>query len=403
MDPIWRYKCCLMLCLVFMISSIVLYGFSETFVHNIPLKTYGICLLGRNCDKTRYSHVPRYAATLIAAWFSGKEESAEPNISAIEREYTMTKNTPCTHGCISNLKTADKRRYFKKKHYVRVDTSFHQRYVQRLSNQYPHYFLSKPIGRLGNMMFEFASSLGIARALKYKHIVSPSHPLLKYFNITNVMDINVTNVLKISEGQWRNKMWRADTKYMSFNLTLYGYFQSRKIFENASDEVRKAFAIQSHIKDNAKRFLDAHITGDTNTLVGIHIRRGDFLSDVQIKLGRVVASVRYIEKAKWYFRMIYKDPVFVVISNDKKWCKDNIADNYTIFSTFKDPIIDLAIMTLCHHAIISPGTFSWWCGWFSKGTVIYMKDHPRPGSPISRQPKFREGFHLPTWIGMTNN
>ena len=105
-----------------------------------------------------------------------------------------------------------------------------------------------------------------------------------------------------------------------------------------------------------------------------------FLNDREKKLGRVVASSFYVERAKTYFRQKYKDPVFVVISNNMKWCKENIADHNNIFSTFKKPIIDMALMTLCHHMIISSGTFNWWFGWFSTGTVIYMKDHP--GSSI---------------------
>ena len=96
-------------------------------------------------------------------------------------------------------------------------------------------------------------------------------------------------------------------------------------------------------------------------------------------------------------------PIPCDISDDIKWCKENIADNNTIFSNFKTPVVDMALMRLCHHMITSSGTFSWWCGWFCKGTVIYMKDHPQPGSQISRYPKFKEGFYLPAWIGMGNS
>ena len=63
-------------------------------------------------------------------------------------------------------------------------------------------------------------------------------------------------------------------------------------------------------------------------------------------------------------------------------------------------VLDMALMTLCPHMIISPGTFSWW---FSTETVIYMKDHPQPGSPLSKHPNFWEGFYLPAWIGMSNS
>ena len=302
-----------------------------------------------------------------------------------------------------NIKATDKRGHFNHTLSRRDHTSFNQRLVHSIENHYPHYFVSRPVGRLGNQMFEFALSLGIARTLNYTHVVRPSHPLLNYFNITELANINVTNTMSISEGQWRNKKWRNNKTYFDFNLTCNGYFQSWHFFENSSDVVRRSLTIKADFKDQAKKFLDTHIHEDNKTLIGIHIRRGDFLNGVQKKLGRVVASVLYFETAKTYFRQKYKDPVFVVISNDMKWCKENIADNNTIFSIFKKPIIDMALMTLCHHVIISSGTFSWWVGWFCSGNVVYMKDHPRPGSPISKQPKYTEGFYLPTWIGMSNS
>ena len=303
------------------------------------------------------------------------------------------------HVAFQLMRSAETKRPFKRRTLVSMNkSSSHPR-----AKQYPHYFVSKPLGRLGNQMFEFASSLGIARSLNYTHVVRPSHALLKVFQLSKASSVNITNIMHITEGQWRNKNWRAKRMFMSFNLTLYGYFQSRKFFENASVEVRKAFTIKQKFTQQAKAFLDANIPSKNKTIIGIHVRRGDFLNDVEMKLGRVVASSYYFKQAKMYFKRKYKDLVFVVISNDIKWCKENIADNNTIFSTFKTPIIDMALMTLSHHMITSSGTFSWWCGWFCKGTVIYMKDHPRPGSQVSREPKFIEGFYLPSWIGMGNS
>ena len=260
-------------------------------------------------------------------------------------------------------------------------------------NSEPHYFLSRPLGRLGNQMFEFAASLGIARKINYTHVVKPEHSLLQYFNITNVYGSNIINLKAITKGQWKNKSWWVSQKYFGYNLTLNGYFHSGEFFLNVSDEVRRTFVIQSHFTDRAKQFLRANIYKTNYTLVGIHVRRGDFLKEVNIKLGRYIVGVDFLAKAKEYFRRKYTDAVFIVISDDMKWCKENIADNNTLLSTFKTPIIDMALMTLCDHMIMSTGTFSWWCAWLCGGTVVYMKDHPRAGGLI-------EGFHLPSWIGL---
>ena len=63
------------------------------------------------------------------------------------------------------------------------------------------------------------------------------------------------------------------------------------------------------------------------------------------------------------------------ISNDWKWCKDNIIVNDVTFSDFKEAIIDMAIMSLCQHMTITVGIWGisagWWGGWLSGKTVVY--------------------------------
>ena len=333
---------------------------------------------------------------------SGYEKSYSAHVE-ITNSAALTKKTAIIYGHISDVKPAYKENRFNNTLSRRAETSFNRYIVRHIRNQYPHYVMSQPINRLGNQMFEFASSFGIARSLNYSHIVISSHPLLKYFDITKTNNTKVINLISITENRWRNETWRTNNKYLSYNITFKGFFHSHKFFDNVSGELRKLMTIKSHFKNQARLFLQTRIHGANKTLIGIHIRRGDYLSKILVKLGAVVASALYVDRAKLYFRQKYKDPVFVVISNDIKWCKENIADNNTIFSTFKTPIIDLALMTLCHHMIISSGTFSWWCGWFCSGNVVYLKDYPRPGSPFSTRPQFREGFNLPTWVGIGNN
>ena len=94
-----------------------------------------------------------------------------------------------------------------------------------------HYLICpNPLGRLGNLMFEFASSVGIAKVLNYIHVIKPSHTLVKYFEIKQISERKFENVLTVTEGQWRNMEWRKEQKYLSYNLTMSGYFQSWKIF-----------------------------------------------------------------------------------------------------------------------------------------------------------------------------
>ena len=258
-----------------------------------------------------------------------------------------------------------------------------------------------PLGRLGNMMFEFAASVGIANTLGYQNIIKPSHTLVKYFEIKQVLNIKLENLLTVNEGQWRNKKWREDKKYLTHNLTLSGYFQSFKYFHNVFSELRKMFAVKGEYLNQAIKFLKEN-TPDVRTLIGLHVRRGDFLTKTSQKEGRVVADRNYTRKSINFFRGNYKDAFFVVLSDDQKWCKDNINGSDVIFSPFKEPIVDMAILSLCNHTIITSGSYGWWGAWLANGTVVYLKDFPKPGSSLDKSGLIRDEYYFPHWIGMNN-
>ena len=73
------------------------------------------------------------------------------------------------------------------------------------------------------------------------------------------------------------------------------------------------------------------------------------------------------------FKTRLTDPLLIVISDDKRWCKSNINRNNTVISPFNTPYADLALMTLCDHVIITSGTVGWWGAWLSNGNVVYYK------------------------------
>lgn len=265
-----------------------------------------------------------------------------------------------------------------------------------------HYFrCASPIGRLGNMMFQLAATIGIAHTLGYKPYIAPSHDLEQYFDTRLVLDINVTNEISLSDEKCRNRTWTYDKEYWSHNLTTWGYLQSWKYFEHSTDAVRKAFSFKVKYLQEARTFLSAH-TKPSNVLVGMHIRRGDFVSDYNTNLGYTIADGNYTRKAMDWHRIKSDKALFVVVSDDIPWCKDNIKGDDVIFSSFTEGIIDLAVLSLCHHCIITGGSFGWWGGWLTGGTVIYLDDFPRPGSWLWNNSETKEDYYHPNWIGMRN-
>ena len=276
--------------------------------------------------------------------------------------------------------------------------------IMKTNGVQKHIFLcNNPSGRLGNQLFDFASSMGIANTLNYTFAMPSTHPLLGLFEINQpVLAKKPKNLRTVTLHQWRNKWWGSNGTYLAFNLTLSGYYRVWRYFKDVTDAVRKSLTIKGRFIDKAETFLKFK-TPSNRTLVGIHVRRGDFLTEEQQAYGKAVASKKYISTAMTYFQERYSNSFFVVVSNDKRWCKDNLAGKDVVVSEYNEAIIDLAIMTLCNHAIMTSGTFGWWGAWLSGGEVVYWKGFPKPGSKNERDILFRGEFYPPHWSGIDSD
>ena len=249
-------------------------------------------------------------------------------------------------------------------------------------------------------MFLYAATLGIADTLNYVPIIKPDHPLVELFDIQYISGVELVNNKPLRELEWKKMTGRYTQDLITRNLTLHGFFQSWKYFVNISEQVRSALVIKSAYLDEAKSFIAAiNNHSSTRIIIGIHVRRGDFLP--YLKWGCVVADKHYINRAMHFYRERFKHTHFVVCTDDMRWCQENIKGPDVTFSKFQQPIIDMAIMNLCDHMIITAGSFGWWGGWLSGGTVVYLKDFPRPGSPLARR-LHRNSYYPPHWIGMSN-
>ena len=264
----------------------------------------------------------------------------------------------------------------------------------------PRYLELGPLlGRIGNLMFQTASLYGIAAKLKYNVHIDPSHPLLTYFEMNSSVRMNLRNKIVLTEEGCMDAIWRCRNDILSHNITVVGYLQSWKYFAHIDQTIRKHFTIKTIFKDEAKSFLDSAKVKNRTT-IGIHVRRNDFGNVYFNKCGYAMSSAYYFHNAMNLFRVDYKNVVFVIISDDIQWCKENIDADDVIYSNFSEPITALALMSMCDHMIVSGGTFGFWGAWLAGGKVIYPKDWPRPGSWLDLYGMVVEDFWLPEWIAI---
>ncbi|KAL3871030.1 hypothetical protein ACJMK2_039054 [Sinanodonta woodiana] len=255
------------------------------------------------------------------------------------------------------------------------------------------------MGRLGNVLFQLAALLSCAKRLNVSVSVPANELIDSYFRVPRTSNVNVTNSKTFYEEMYAKYDSNIELLDTSVNWTLSGYFQSWKYFYKEDDLIRRSFEFMPKVYEPAAQFVEI-FTLENKTIVGVHVRRGDMVSDFLATMGYTTAPVSYLHKAMNYFGEMYSNIVFIIVSDEISWCKENIRIHYdTTFSKFDDPWVDMAILSLCDHVIITSGTFGWWGAWLAGGDVIYYKGYPKPGSEID-EGMSREDYYPPQWIGM---
>ena len=318
-------------------------------------------------------------------------------------EYLAEKigNSPSGEGTLQETKLLRRKSLLMDKGYDEKDTEVKDKNVKVLNGHYVQ--MQKKSGRFGNWLFRYAFAFSVARKLNYKCIIRSNHPLTIAFDIPNVSDMPLDNLLVVKQSQWDKQTWQDHSDYLSHNLTFTGTYERFPYFINYSKEIKEIYKVKPEYLEVAQSFIDAN-TPKKKTLIGIHVRRGDFLfSPNALNRGVVTADKEYFIKAMSYYRHLYSDAIFIVVSDDHPWCQQNIVGPDVRYSSFTRAIVDFAIMTLCDHTIITGGTFSWWAGWLAGGTVVYLADYPKPGSTLERKAMLRrDNFYLPEWIPISN-
>jgi galactoside 2-L-fucosyltransferase 1/2 len=187
------------------------------------------------------------------------------------------------------------------------------------------------------------------------------------------------------------------------NNTLAVFFQSWKYFLHVEDQLRLDLAFSDHFLAKARHFLDTSTPPKWRQLdvvrVVIHVRRGDYVTKGQQRFGWALPEPDYFNRSMAYFTDCLPRVQFVVLSNDIKWCAKNIVGDNVIYSRGHGPADDMAIASLCDHAIVTIGSYGFWSAWFANGITVTQKNFPTPKSPLLRRLS-RVDYYKPEWIAL---
>ncbi|KAK6182109.1 hypothetical protein SNE40_009867 [Patella caerulea] len=274
-----------------------------------------------------------------------------------------------------------------------------------------HYVCAGTTGRLGNQLYVFASSYGIAKRSGMKLVVGLNPDTLSQtFQIEGAFETD-WGLCEASKFINANKCCQVANQVYKVRLNstvhIFGYLQSYKYFTEYNEEIRKYLTFKDPILRTAKTKLNTLLTKKygknyrNRTLIGIHIRRGDYLRKGKQQFGYKVPSEDYFYKAQQYMEKRYKNITYLACSNDIIWTKNTFrGQRDVIVVPTGSAAVDLALLSLLHHMIMSVGTYGFWAAWFINGTTVYYKNFTLPNSDFAREfDKDKLDAIPPHWIG----
>lgn len=222
-------------------------------------------------------------------------------------------------------------------------------------------------GGLGNYMFQIACAHAYCLKHNKKPIFTTDDSMVAHKHISsykgNIFH-NVGLVPSKKSGNW--KMYNEpvfsykEIPLIDGNVYLNGYFQSEKYFKEYSKEIKELFSFPKELPLSSDLSTKYGYLG-AYTTCSIHVRRGDY---IKYPDHHPAQNMNYYMKA---IKKMPKDSIFLIFSDDIKWCKENFPDlpEKFIFIEGNKDYEDLFMMSHCKNNIICNSTFSWWAAWLN--------------------------------------
>ncbi|GFI68296.1 O-antigen biosynthesis glycosyltransferase WbnK [Lachnospiraceae bacterium] len=144
------------------------------------------------------------------------------------------------------------------------------------------------------------------------------------------------------------------------NMYVSGYFACEKYYRDILYDLQEKIQFPK-----SKNPLNWEMEKEMRTChsVSVHIRRGDYLDEVNKTMFGGICTEEYYQSAVRYILEKFPDAHFYVFSDDAKYVKENYkGEIYTIidWNRGEDSFYDMQLMSCCKDNICANSTFSFW-------------------------------------------
>lgn len=248
------------------------------------------------------------------------------------------------------------------------------------------------LGRLGNTLWQLASTVGIARMVDRPVIFPPGFAYRPFLSCPEDWfaeswgDPRLTSAedcVALAYGLWPDpKPSRRWVKYL----------QSPSLWSHCADEIDCAFAPSAR----AQAVLDSlpePAPGD----VAVHVRRGDYLTMPDYL---PTQETTYYENATWMFAGPDDDVRFDLYTDSPEWCAEHLYGWPVMSAEHTDgdeptDWLDLFRMARYRSLIIANSSYSWWAAFLAgpDATVVAPVNWFGPAIDVPSPA-------LPEWISL---
>lgn len=248
-------------------------------------------------------------------------------------------------------------------------------------------------GGLGNQMFQMAFGMALESSSSVKVEYTKIHePLLRrkvntprkldicqFVNVDHAMirDFRFifrrqefNDVLKMLSNGYsfatilENKSHFSEIDRMNVNVLGFdGYWQDSRYFNHIESEVIELF---QRLTSPSSDFLKLQSQISQQESIGMHIRRGDYISNQKALFFHGVCGLEYFKAAVNYIRDTIPSTKLFIFSDDAEWASLNfsasenvVVSNYHSLSAAEE----LILLSKCSHLILSNSSFSWWAAY----------------------------------------
>lgn len=193
-------------------------------------------------------------------------------------------------------------------------------------------------GRLGNQLWQIASTIGIA-ALRGDEFTFPEWEYLPRFLMPSEWFLGASGT---DASEFADKLPEAARAYL----------QDLSYVQAAEETIRPSFRLRN----------DAYVDSVATRLevwncAAVHVRRGDYAEEWR---GHGMLP------REWYLDNWPSGNV-LIFSDDPEWCKANLPGRVVHLAEADD----FHLMTQCRELLISNSSFAWWAAWISGKPTTY--------------------------------